>query len=88
MVVLRLRGRTQVGATLIEVLDDYAEDLIEAGGRLYLSGVHPDIVRQLRSAGKLEEDREIWITPAGEIVGASTEKAVARAHAWLRAQGR
>ncbi|HEY9505396.1 MAG TPA: SulP family inorganic anion transporter [Gemmatimonadales bacterium] len=88
VVVLRLRGRTQVGATLIEVLDDYAEDLIEAGGRLYLSGVHPDIVRQLRSAGKLEEDREIWITPAGEIVGASTEKAVARAHAWLRAQGR
>jgi hypothetical protein len=30
--------RSTVGATLVEVLDDYADELAEAGGRLYLSG--------------------------------------------------
>jgi SulP family sulfate permease len=39
VVVLRLRGHTSVGATLIEVLDDYADQLEDVGGRLYLSGV-------------------------------------------------
>ncbi|HEX7175676.1 MAG TPA: SulP family inorganic anion transporter, partial [Pyrinomonadaceae bacterium] len=38
VVVLRLRGYTSVGATLVEVLDDYADALAEVGGRLYLSG--------------------------------------------------
>ncbi len=83
VVVLRLRGRTRVGSTLIEVLDEYAEDLLEAGGRLYLSGVHPDVARQLRRTNKLEADRDVWILPAGGELGASTEKAVAQANAWL-----
>lgn len=83
VVVLRLRGRTRVGATLIEVLDEYAEDLREAGGRLYLSGVHPDVARQLQRAGKLEVGREVWITPAREIVGDSTADAIAQGSAWL-----
>jgi SulP family sulfate permease len=83
VVVLRLRGRTRVGATLIEVLDEYAEDLREAGGRLYLSGVHADVERQLRRAGKLEVGREVWITPAREIVGESTAEAIAQGAAWL-----
>jgi len=83
VVVLRLRGRTRVGSTLIEVLDDYAEDLLQAGGRLYLSGVHPQVARQLRRTGKLEADRDVWILPAGEGLGASTEEAVAQGSAWL-----
>ena len=48
-VVLRLRGRTQVGATLIEVLDEYADELAEAGGRLYLSGVDERVSTQLQA---------------------------------------
>ncbi|HUR93290.1 MAG TPA: SulP family inorganic anion transporter [Gemmatimonadales bacterium] len=87
VVVLRLRGRTRVGSTLIEVLDDYADDLREAGGRLYLSGVHADVARQLRDAGKLELGRDIWISPAGEIVGASTDEAIAQGNAWLGGRG-
>jgi SulP family sulfate permease len=83
VVVLRLRGRTRVGSTLIEVLDEYAEDLLEAGGRLYLSGVHPEVALQLRRTGKLEAERDVWILPAGERLGASTEEAVARGNAWL-----
>ena len=83
VVVLRLRGRTRVGSTLIDVLDDYADDLGEVGGRLYLSGVHPDVAEQLRLAGKLEEGREVWVAPAEEVVGVSTALAVAQANAWL-----
>jgi SulP family sulfate permease len=82
-VVLRLRGRTQVGATLIEVLDDYADDLAEVGGRLYLSGVDEDVSEQLRQAGKLNLEGVVHIVPARAIIGEATEQALADANAWL-----
>jgi sulfate permease, SulP family len=65
------------------VLDDYADDLREAGGRLYLSGVHPDVAAQLRRTGKLEFEREVWVAPAEEVIGDSTAEATAQANAWL-----
>jgi len=83
VVVLRLRGRTRAGSTLIEVLDEYADKLRDVGGRLYLSGVQPELAEQLRDAGKLDIEREVWITPAHEIVGSSTRDAIAQANAWL-----
>ena len=90
-VVLRLRGRTRVGATLIEVLDQYADDLAEMDGRLYLSGVEERLATQLRRAGKLDLDRRVQLVPALEVLGASTLQAVEQASAWLRtasAEGR
>ena len=39
VVVLRLRGRKNLGATLVEVLANYADKLQEAHGRLYLTGI-------------------------------------------------
>ena len=83
VVVLRLRGRTRVGATLIEVLDDYADALAEVGGRLYLSGVDADVSAQLRHAGKLDLDRAVQLVPAVPVIGASTAQALAHASAWL-----
>lgn len=83
VVVLRLRGRTRVGATLIDVLDDYAADLAEVDGRLYLSGVEPDVAIQLRDTGKLDPDEAVRIFPADAVVGVSTSAAVAQAAAWL-----
>jgi SulP family sulfate permease len=81
--VLRLRGRTRVGATLIDVLDDYAADLAEVGVWLYRSGVEPDVARQLRDTGKLDPDEAVRIFPADAVVGASTSEAVAQAGVWL-----
>ena len=78
-----LRGRTQVGATLIEVLDHYADDLAEVGGRLYLSGVGERVAAQLRSTGKLDLDRGVHIVLADPILGASTAQAGTLARAWL-----
>ena len=37
VVILRLRGLTTLGATLIEVLTNYADKLRAVNGRLYLS---------------------------------------------------
>lgn len=81
--VLRLRGRTRVGATLIETLDEYADDLAEVGGRLYLSGVDEELSAQFRQAGKLDLDKTVMLVPADEILGASTLEAVESAQAWL-----
>jgi len=83
VVILRLRGYTNVGATLIEVLDNYADALAAAGGRLYLSGVDQEVDKQLKRAGKLDLDRVVHLIPADDVFGASTEQAVARASAWL-----
>jgi sulfate permease, SulP family len=48
VVVLRVYGRTQAGATLIDTLDEYADDLAETGGQLYPIGVDEDLSAQLR----------------------------------------
>jgi SulP family sulfate permease len=82
-VVLRLRGRTSVGATLIEVLDGYADDLAEVNGRLYLSGVDERLATQLQRAGKLDLDRAVHLVPALAVFGASTLQAIQNASAWL-----
>lgn len=83
VVVLRLRGRTKVGATLVEVLDDYADELAEVGGRLYLSGLDQALSVQLRRSGKLDLESTVHLFPAGEILGASTREALAAAGVWL-----
>jgi SulP family sulfate permease len=83
VVVLRLRNRTRVGATLIEVLDEYADDLAAVGGRLYLSGVDPRLAAQLRRVGKLDLDHTVHVAPAQSVYGASTAAAIAEASAWL-----
>jgi SulP family sulfate permease len=83
VVIMRVRGYTNVGATLIEVLDSYADKLAEVGGRMYLSGVDEDVSRQLRRAGKLDLDKVVHLVPKDDVVGASTEQAVASASAWL-----
>jgi len=85
VVVLRLRGRTRVGSTLAEVLDDYADDLAAAGGRLYLSGVAPEIEAALRRTGKLDIDGAVRVARADPVLGASTNQALRDAKAWVRA---
>ena len=80
-VVLRLRGRTSLGATFLKVVTDYAERLAEVDGRLYLSGLDPHLTERLRRTGRLEGPiRTFEATP---LVGESTEAARQAAQAWL-----
>lgn len=75
-VVLRLRGRTTLGATFLKVVGDYARDLEGAGARLYLSGVDPDLVERWSADGTLERLSGVHIEPATQILGESTHAAV------------
>jgi len=86
-VVLRLRGRTRVGATLIEVLDTYDEQLRAAGGRLFLSGVHEAVIEQIKRSGKFDLDDELKVLPAVEVIGQSTAEAEIAAKTWLNRVG-
>ena len=88
VVVLRLRGHSRVGATLIDVLADYAESLGEGGGRLYLAGVSDPVAAQLRSSRKLDIGGVVHLVTAGPVLGESITAALALAEDWLRGQGK
>lgn len=82
-VILRLRGRGTVGATLIEVLSRYASDLEAVKGRLYLTGVSHDAYEQIVHSGKLRLSRAVRTHAATDVIWESTEAAWADAEAWL-----
>jgi SulP family sulfate permease len=82
-IVLRLRGRTDVGATLVDVLSNYADTVDEAGGRLYLTGLGDHALDELAHSGKLRLNGPVQAYEATAIVGESTRRAAADAQAWL-----
>jgi SulP family sulfate permease len=83
VVILRLRGRTNVGATLVDVLAHYADVLSAAGGRLYLSGLNPQMREQVARTGKLPLDGPVRLFEATPIIGESTRAALSDAEGWL-----
>ena len=82
-VVLRLRGQTEVGATLVNVLTRYAEAIRAAGGRLYLSGIRPEAHHHLTDGGLFTEDGPLRVYHATPVVGESTARAALHANEWL-----
>jgi len=83
VVILRLRGRESLGATLIDVLARYARAIQSAGGRFYLSGISAHAHEQLARTGKLRLDGPVQVHGATPILGQSTRDAFANAEAWL-----
>jgi SulP family sulfate permease len=83
VVILRLRGRTTVGATLIDELSSYANHLATANGRLYLTGLSEGVYDQMVRTGKLREADPVRAYKATPIVGESTHQASADARTWL-----
>ncbi|NGN62635.1 SulP family inorganic anion transporter [Streptomyces sp. A7024] len=82
VVILRLRGRTSLGATFGHVTADYARTLAAVGGRLYLSGLDGDMAELLRRTGRLDVAGPIRTFEATDKVGESTWAAYAAAEAW------
>ncbi|MCW8087835.1 SulP family inorganic anion transporter [Sabulicella glaciei] len=82
VVILRLRGHSHVGATLVEVLKEYAGRLKAAGGRLYLTGLDPAIMEPLIRVCRLSEDKEVALYAATDRLGASTREAMEDAKVW------
>lgn len=83
VVILRLRGLTSIGATLLEVLSGYANELASKGGRLYLTGVRPEVRAQIDRTSRLDLSGPVTILEATAIRGESTRRAVAEGKAWL-----
>jgi SulP family sulfate permease len=83
VVALRLRGRTTVGATLIEVLAKYADKLRAADGRLYLTGISTEAYDQIVRTSKLRLSGPVRAYEATPILGQSTREAYADAQTWL-----
>jgi SulP family sulfate permease len=82
-VVLRLRGRRNVGATLVEVLSNYANELNEVNGRLYLTGISADAREQIARTHKLRLTGPVRINEATAVRGEATNEAVEAAKTWL-----
>jgi SulP family sulfate permease len=83
VVILRLRGRTSVGATLIDELSTYAKQLAEVNGQLYLTGLSEDVYDQMVRTGKLRKADPVLTYKATSIVGESTHRAYTDAQTWL-----
>ena len=82
-VVLRIRGNSQIGATFIEEINDYAHELGRRGGRLYLCGMTEDLADKLRRADRLALNDEVVLVPGTNVLGSSLSKAVQQARTWL-----
>jgi SulP family sulfate permease len=83
VVVLALRGKTDLGSTFIAVLQRYALALQARGGRLMLAGVEARAREQLTRTGLLKIIGEENVFPPTDQLGAAVNHAVAAAHAWL-----
>jgi SulP family sulfate permease len=82
VVVLRLRGRTSLGATFFAVMSDYAHRLDAVGGRLYLSGVGPEVAETLRRTGQVDVTGPVRVVEATERIGESTRTAYEAGSGW------
>jgi len=78
-VILRLRGRTRLGATMEDVLSRYYDKLEKVNGRLYLTGLSEEARRSVEDMGVIR----LRAYQATSILGESTRKALADAQAWL-----
>jgi SulP family sulfate permease len=89
VVILRLRGNEYLGSTGIRLLERYAAQLEQRGGKLMISGIGENIVGQLQRTGawrRLGGAENIF--PETDILLAATEKAYSCACAWLAKQRR
>lgn len=82
-VILRMRGHNAVDATLIKILDDYAQRLSVQGGALYLSGVSDQLAGQLKRSGKLVPSSNVHIVRFNSIIGVATKEAITQANQWV-----
>ncbi len=83
VVILRLRGRRELGSTFLKVLGRYAQELQSNGGKLVLTGVSDAPKEQLGRSKYWEVLGAQNVFLARDEVGSSTLEAVTRANDWL-----
>ena len=85
VVILRLRGRSDLGTTFMDVLHRYALALAGVDGKLVIVSASDRIIEQLRVTGITDVIGEANVYPGDERVGATVERAYLDAIAWVDA---
>lgn len=83
VVIVRLRGRTDLGTTFMQVLYRYGAALADVGSKLVLVSTSKEIQEQLRAAGVTDVIEAKDIYTGDERVGATLKRAHADATAWI-----
>jgi len=82
-VILRLRGRNEIGSTFLRVIDRYGKSLKANQGKLILVGVSEQVYTQLRKTGLLDDLGSENVYRATPIMGDSALTACEDARQWL-----
>jgi sulfate permease, SulP family len=84
VVILRLRGRTDLGTTFMGVLERYARALAAADSKLVIVSAGEQVQEQLRVTGVTDVVTAENIYTGDERVAATFKRAYADATAWIR----
>ena len=85
IVILRLRGRSELGSTFMDVLYRYARALADVESRLVIVSTNDRIDEQLAVSGIADVIGPDGVYPGDERVGATLMRAQADAVAWVAA---
>ena len=83
VVILRLRGRNDLGTTFLDVLRRYAISLHVAGSKLVIVSANEHILDQLEASGVVDVIGPANVYMGDERVGATLERAYDDALAWV-----
>jgi SulP family sulfate permease len=86
VVILRLRGRDEVGSTFLAVIDRFEQTLRRNGGKLVLVGVTDRVRDQLKRTDMLAELGAEDVYMATKVYGESVAEAWEDAQLWLANQ--
>ena len=87
VVILRLRERTDIGSTFIDVLRRYAEGLTTVGSKLVIVSVSDRLADQLRVTGLVDFIGADNVYRSTERVGGALEEAYRDAMSWIATRG-
>lgn len=86
VVILRIRGVSDLGGTVIGVLKRYAEQLDSQDSKLVLVSASERVIDQLRVTGMFDVLGDEDVYPTDERVGVTVRRAHDDAHAWVAAR--
>ncbi len=87
VVLLRVRGRTELGSTFMGVLARYARSLQEVGSRLVVVSANERVTEQLAAIGVSDIIGPDAVYASESRIGAATDRALADARAWVEERG-
>jgi SulP family sulfate permease len=83
VVIIRLRGRTDLGSTLADTLSRYADELMTVDSRLMIISDHERVLAQLDAAGLVSVLGEENLYRSDEWLGKTMRRAYRDAETWV-----